>query len=48
MKSRSMDQQLARTSRTIIYTSIINNFLVDRFSINDIITFEQAGGNKGS
>ena len=31
-----------------IYTGIINNFLEDHCSINDIITLEQAGGKKGS
>ena len=31
-----------------IYTGIINNFLEDHCSINDIITLGQAGGKKGS
>ena len=31
-----------------IYTGIINNFLEEHCSINDIITLEQAGGKKGS
>ena len=31
-----------------IYTGIINNFLEEHCSINDIITLEQTGGKKGS
>ena len=31
-----------------IYTGIINNFLEEHCSINDIITLEQARGKKGS
>ena len=31
-----------------IYTGIINNFLEEHCSINDIITLEQVGGKKGS
>ena len=31
-----------------VYTAILNNFLEDHCTTNDIITVEQAGGKRGS